>query len=247
MRTGPLDQTTKDQRKISQRRLRKSSLLPLQKESNDNEELYYHEAQISSLCWGTDEWFWTELFLVETYFGSEEHLLNYLSSSEDAKRVDPPLAGGCEMKNPCFDPREYWLWQLRLRFEQITEEYTALIETFNKRMEAYIFVDSISGILDAWAAFRKDQIAFFTTYAHNKTEYPKHLESIFRSIGELSRLRSLLLTHRGRFKSKLENSQPDRDGNSSGREYPDTHPNDRRKPTSSNTAKSKNPKLMMPA
>jgi len=129
-----------DPREILGKPLRESDRLPLQEESQDKEDIYYHEAQISSLCWGPDDSFWTELFLLETYFGSEDHLETYLNpaSNKDDDRLDPPLAGTNQMKNTCFDPREYWLWKLEVRLDQITEEYTALVETFNTRMEIYV-------------------------------------------------------------------------------------------------------------
>lgn len=127
-----------DNRTIDGKRLRKSDILPLQVESGDAEELCYHEAQTSSLSWGPDEWFWTELFLVDTYFGSEEILVNYLTGSQDGDGFDPPLGGIGRMVDPCFDPREYWLMKLERRILQVTEEYTALIETFNRRIDEYV-------------------------------------------------------------------------------------------------------------
>ncbi|KAF1956056.1 hypothetical protein CC80DRAFT_413860 [Byssothecium circinans] len=228
MRRAPLH---KDERKVSDKRLRKSGLLPLQVESGDSEELYYHEAQTSSLSWGPDEWFWTELFLVDTYFGSEDNLLTYLAGSTHGNGFDPPLGGVGTMETPCFDPRDYWLMKLDRRVLQVTEEYTALIETFNNRMEEYgrkiqrkfeddrkrthtqtlsnvietiqIFVDCISGVIIAWETFQKTQISFFTIHAREKLEYPRRIDNIIRHMAELERLKRLLITKRERFKFKL--------------------------------------------
>ncbi|PVH98792.1 hypothetical protein DM02DRAFT_681135 [Periconia macrospinosa] len=122
--------------------------------------------------------------LVDTYFGSEDNLHTYLTGSTNGDGFDPPLGGVGRMDNPHFDPREYWLVKVDRRMMQVTEEYTALIETFNKRMEAYarrirrqfeddskrthtqtlsnvietiqIFVDCISCITDAWDTFCKN-------------------------------------------------------------------------------------------
>jgi hypothetical protein len=140
MRRGPIT-TTKDFRRIYGKRLRKSTLLPLQSDSRDNEDLYYHEAQISSLSWGPDETFWSELFLVDTYFGSEKKLETYLVTPEGGNYgdgSDPPLAGQGSMELPMFDPREYFLMKIDRRIEQVATEYRALIETFNNRMEEYV-------------------------------------------------------------------------------------------------------------
>jgi hypothetical protein len=138
MRYGPATQTV-DRRKLRGRPLRKTEPLPLRIESSDKEDLYYHEAQTSSLCWGPDEWFWTEIFLVDTYFGSEPRLRTYLDSTKPGGGNDPPLGGGGTMRfSPHFDPREYFLRKLDRRFDQVAKEYSALIETFDQRMEEYV-------------------------------------------------------------------------------------------------------------
>lgn len=146
MRYGPIH-ITKDPRRVSSRpnsrgkRLRKSSILPLQHYAEDQKELYYHEAQTSSLCWGPDETFWTELFLVDTYFGSEKNLHTYLTTPHLGRYgdgSDPPLAGRGSMEVAMFDPREYFLLKIDRRVDQVATEYGALIETFNKRMDAYV-------------------------------------------------------------------------------------------------------------
>jgi hypothetical protein len=132
-----------DFRSIKDKPLRKTEKLPLQGVSDDGEELSFHEAQTSSLSWGPDEWFWTELFLVDTYFGSEPELTTYLDPPTPADSPgdgnDPPLGGGGSMKyTPYFDPREYFLRKLDRRFDQVAKEHSALIETFNQRMESYV-------------------------------------------------------------------------------------------------------------
>lgn len=130
-----------DRRTIAGKQLRKSEVLPLQRQSKDAEELCYYEAQISSLCWGPDESFWTEIFLVETFFGSEVHYEKYLKPEVDlvtdlTLRLDPPTL--TNDPNLSLDPREYWLRQLEVRLSQVVHEYTALIGTFSKRMEIYV-------------------------------------------------------------------------------------------------------------
>lgn len=142
MRYGPL-QLTKDPRRVSGKRLRKSALLPLQSYSQGQGDLYYHEAQTSSLCWGPDDTFWTELFLVDTYFGSEANFQAYLDTPNLGKYgdgSDPPLAGQGSLALTLFDPREYFLEKIDRRIAQVATEYGALIETFNKRMETYVSI-----------------------------------------------------------------------------------------------------------
>lgn len=140
MREGAFP-SLRDTRQINKKYLRRSAQLPLQHHSSDQEDLYYHEAQTSSLCWGPDESFWTELFLVDTYFGSEKDHVNYLTPTQGADPgdgIDPTLGGRGSMRRPLFDPREYFLLKIDRRIEQVATEYSALVETFNKRMEEYV-------------------------------------------------------------------------------------------------------------
>lgn len=142
MRRGPFA-STKDTRRILGRRIRRSEPSPLRFESNEKEDLYYHEAQTSSLSWGPDEWFWTEIFLVDTYCVTDPEYATYLDPSlpgdGEGSGVDPPLAGSGSLKyNPYFDPRDYYLCKLVLRIDQVEKEYTALAETFNSKMECYV-------------------------------------------------------------------------------------------------------------
>jgi hypothetical protein len=106
--------------------------------SEDKEELFFYEAQISSLSLGPDEWFWTEYFLVETYFGSETNIPTYFENLDPDYHIDPPLGNVAIMDVPRFDPREYWLTKTERRVFQATKEYAALINTFDARMQDYV-------------------------------------------------------------------------------------------------------------
>ncbi|KAF2447929.1 hypothetical protein P171DRAFT_354948 [Karstenula rhodostoma CBS 690.94] len=230
--------SVKDHRTIAGKRLRKSEILPLQQQSKDPDEICYHEAQISSICWGPDDSFWTEIFLVDTFFGSELYYEKYLDPVLDpgtnlVLRLDPPtLKHNLTLSS---DPREYWLTQLDVRLTQVVHEYTALVGTFSKRMESYVrtpefmsdrsghtqtlsdvletiqnFSDSISSTIDAWESFRRTQNSFFSPEARSNDAnsiptYSRLFNGIIQSIGELERLRSLLLTQRAKFKSRIEN------------------------------------------
>ncbi|KAH8731156.1 hypothetical protein GQ44DRAFT_605115, partial [Phaeosphaeriaceae sp. PMI808] len=220
---------------VSGHSLRKSEELPLHGFSGDNKHLCYHEGQTSSLSWGPDETYWSELFLVDTYFGSEEDHETYPIPPQGGctgDGWDPPLGGRGTMKIPIFDPREYFLMKIDQRVEQVTMEYSALVETFDKRMEKYIgkiryifeddgdrtntqtlsnvietihiFVDCLGGIIDSWGMFSRNEILFFTRHAPEKLDWPPILSKITRNMSELDRLRNLLLTKKERLKFKLE-------------------------------------------
>ncbi|KAH6838454.1 hypothetical protein BKA58DRAFT_395667, partial [Alternaria rosae] len=211
MRRGPLT-VTEDPRLIGDKRLRKTEPLPLGHHPSDQEDLYYHEALTSSLSWGADEWFWTELCLVDTYFGSEEKHKSYFTGCQEGDGLDPPCGGRIHMTAPRFDPREYFLLKLKFRTEQVVTEYSTLIETFNKRMDEYaqtirrVFEDdnkrtntrTISDVIET------TQLSLFTSYIPERSLWPNYINSIMRNVAELDRLRKTLLTKRDRFKFKLD-------------------------------------------
>ncbi|PSN73203.1 hypothetical protein BS50DRAFT_482272 [Corynespora cassiicola Philippines] len=228
-----------DSRSIKGEHLRKTSVLPLRswlidgdfRQSSDGEELYYYEAQVSSLSMGVSEWFWTEYFLVDTYFGSEPGLATYFAG-EAGCGFDPPLGGHGNMSIACFDPREYWLKKIARRMYQVRSEFAALIETFNKRMDQYfydmrarfvddafgshmqhlsliietteIFINSIGQISDNWMNFRRTDLALFTKYAVGKPmEWSNIIDNISHNVTELERLQKLLVAQQKRFNFKL--------------------------------------------
>lgn len=79
-----------------------------------------------------------------------------------------------------------------------TETLSNVIETI------HVFVDGLSGIIDAWDTFSRTEIALFTTHAPDKLRWPAILTRITRSMSELDRLRRVLMTKKERFKFKLE-------------------------------------------
>ncbi|ORY13750.1 hypothetical protein BCR34DRAFT_648073, partial [Clohesyomyces aquaticus] len=206
--------------------------LPLRADSRDGKLLYVYEAQISSLSLGPDEWFWTEFFLVDTYFGSEHKLHEYLSNCKPGEGFDPPLGGVGMMDNPYFDPREYFLVKLVRRLQQVVRESTSLVDTFDERMEDYLhkypellkddedkthtrtmsnviakiqqYSSCLKATSDEWTTFYKTQIAFFTA-TYGKQEWQPRIDKIVQDVGELDRLRAKLLERQELFESKLAN------------------------------------------
>ena len=125
------------------RRLRTYEELPLVTYSQDKVPVYFYEAQTSSLSLGPDEDFWTEYFLVDTYFGSEEGLHDYLEA--DGKGFDPPLGGVGKMDKPCYDPRHYFLMKVDRRVLQVRKESKVLFDAFDERMRNYVGIFPSSG------------------------------------------------------------------------------------------------------
>ncbi|KAF2739823.1 hypothetical protein EJ04DRAFT_425947 [Polyplosphaeria fusca] len=226
VRSGP---TVLDRRKLGSKPLRTYDELPLKSFSSDGETLYFYQAQTSSLCLGPDEWFWTEYFLVDTYFGSERGLHKYFDDCKYGEGFDPPLGGQGKLTNARYDPREYWLMKVNRRMAQATREWFALVDAFDERMKSYrntiaglsgddvdkthtktlgcliakiqLFAGCIGGTIDAWRELYETKHPYFTTFG--KPEWQVFLDRIDQNVVELSRLRRLLLARQDRFESRL--------------------------------------------
>lgn len=99
----------------------------------------------------------------------------------------------------------------QVRTPEFTSDRSGHTQTLSDVLETVqSFSDSINSTLDAWETFRKTRLSFFiadwqNNDAHNKPTCSRLLGSITQNIGELERLRGLLLTQRAKFKSRIEN------------------------------------------
>jgi hypothetical protein len=89
----------------------------------DEEKAYIHEAQISIMVTGLDDWYWTAYCFVDVYFkspGHRESVEYYSDTNRD------PLSGGktsTVRDKPTWLPREYFLQLLAYRIEQVKQEW----------------------------------------------------------------------------------------------------------------------------
>ncbi|CRG89655.1 hypothetical protein PISL3812_06694 [Talaromyces islandicus] len=95
---------------------------------------YFHEAQVSVLLVGVDEWVWTLYCLVETHFEEQKSdgkdtLKDCLATLEDA-----PSGRDASYISPYWNPREYFLLVLCRRMSQATLEWRNLVETLELRL-----------------------------------------------------------------------------------------------------------------
>lgn len=127
-----------DRRKVNNKPLRASRVLPLAVGDSTN-DLYYYEAQLSFVVTGVDEWRYTSYCCVDTYFGSEPRHLAYL---EPPVRIEPAAGGRLGLELPKWNPREYFLVILSFRIEQAVTESQALIDSFEDRMNSYVSVQT---------------------------------------------------------------------------------------------------------
>ncbi len=132
----PRYMTVQDKLKVAPRRLRTSyeMLETLEMEAKHTEnDSFYHQAQISFLLTGVDEWHWTAYCCVDTYFGSEKDPEWYLS-----RHFDGPPGGGQLEFLPIWNPREYFLLVFTRRLNQATKEWTNAILKLESRLNEYV-------------------------------------------------------------------------------------------------------------
>jgi hypothetical protein len=103
-------------------------------------EILYHEAQVSFLLVGVDEWFWTVYCCVDTFFGSERDAQWYKEYGFDA------CSGAGRMINePVWNPREYFLIVLNRRLAQVAKEWTNAVSILEGRLASYVLIPSANG------------------------------------------------------------------------------------------------------
>lgn len=94
---------------------------------------FFHEAQVSVLLVGIDEWVWTLYCLVESHFEQPQDLTEleqYVTNMRDA-----PSGQFASYKQPIWNPREYFLLVLCRRMDQATLEWQNLVETLDQRLK----------------------------------------------------------------------------------------------------------------
>lgn len=109
--------------------------LPLPRPNSNEDKDFYYEAQISVLVTGVDEFLWTSICCVDTFFGCETGRKDYL---EDDAPVEPATGGSSPLRYPMWNPREFFLVVLSRRIARATREWSTLIEAFEERMNAYV-------------------------------------------------------------------------------------------------------------
>ncbi len=93
----------------------------------------FHEAQVSLLVIGIDEWYWTAYCCADVYFGSEESPDFYLR-----EQLDAPTGAGKPTSLPVWNPREYFLTVLSRRMKQATKEWSNIVTTLEDRLGSHV-------------------------------------------------------------------------------------------------------------
>lgn len=97
---------------------------------------YFHEAQVSVLLVGIDEWVWTLYCLVETRFEEKQDRGNI--EEYVTHMLDAPSGQVARYYSPIWNPREYFLLVLCRRMDQATLEWQNLVETLDQRLKVLV-------------------------------------------------------------------------------------------------------------
>ena len=90
---------------------------------------FLHEAQISVVITGVDEWFWMAYCCVDRFFGSEQDTTCYLQ-----RWLDPFTGGEKDVRHPYWNPREYFLLILSYRSHQMAMEWCNLLDALDSQL-----------------------------------------------------------------------------------------------------------------
>ena len=99
--------------------------------SNDE---FVHEAQISFLLTGVDEWFWTALCCIETFHEDRSMIEDLYKSERDA-----PSGGTKRCHVPTWNPREYYLAVAASRMRQVRGEWENILVVLEERLAEYVW------------------------------------------------------------------------------------------------------------
>lgn len=103
---------------------------------------FIHEAQISCVITGSDDWRWTAYCFVDTYFDEEdsrESLVQYAEHRQNGGFESCPLTRGtCDASLPIWSPRYYFLRVLEVRTSQVVREWHNTVSMLARRIEDYV-------------------------------------------------------------------------------------------------------------
>ena len=94
---------------------------------------HVHQAQISVLLTGVDEWIWTVTCCVDSYFESDDPI-----DDLSTLNLDAPTGGETTCDKPIWNPREYFLVIVANRIRQVTREWANIICEFENRLSKFV-------------------------------------------------------------------------------------------------------------
>jgi hypothetical protein len=106
--------------------------------ANEGMHAYIHEAQVSIMVTGIDDWVWTAYCFVDVYFKNARHSQRVQQLSNPPVRRDPHSCGKHSAEEPKWLPREYFLRSLQARMHQVTDEWENSVSELKKQIEPYV-------------------------------------------------------------------------------------------------------------
>jgi hypothetical protein len=104
---------------------------------------FLHEAQISCVVAGSDDWRWVAYCFVEAYFDlvddGKETALEYHGDSllEMGMKSDPFTYGATNMEDSSQNPREYFLMAFRHRLTQVKREWQRVVDQLDQSIRRH--------------------------------------------------------------------------------------------------------------
>ena len=126
-------------RPVSDSRLLRQRHEMLKYNDSSGENMFYYEAQVAFLMTGYDEWHWTAYCCVDTFFGSEQTVTDYLRRQNDG-----PSGGAMELDRQIWNPRQYFLRVFSERLAQATREWRNITSALDDRLNSHVRASKIS-------------------------------------------------------------------------------------------------------
>jgi hypothetical protein len=109
------------------------------------QEVYrLHEAQVSCVVYGHDEWQWTACaFLDNGYesgdlYDAGEVFDGYGEDGEDDGFDEDPIATGLHANKPIWRPRQYFAKALEVNIKEVSQEWSELVHRLECDITAYV-------------------------------------------------------------------------------------------------------------
>jgi hypothetical protein len=99
---------------------------------------YIHEAQLSVMVTGVDDWVWSAYCFADVYFkgrGHSERVEHYFNPDT---KLDPSSCGRFPANPPVWIPREYFLRALSARTEQVKQEWNNSVFRLIQQIEPHV-------------------------------------------------------------------------------------------------------------
>lgn len=114
------------------------SVPDLNLQNHNRERAYIHQAQISIMVTGIDDWFWTGYCFVDTYFKPPDQSDSVEKYHGQTQQMDPFSCGKYDANFPLWLPRHYFLCTLAARMEQVQQEWSNSASVLFRQIDPWV-------------------------------------------------------------------------------------------------------------